>query len=305
MEEKTLSDYHIPVLLNESIEGLNIKPNGVYVDATFGGGGHSKAILELLNEDGKLIAFDQDEDVLTNIIDDKRFTFINSNFCKMEGYLKLYKQYPVDGILADLGVSSHQFDVAERGFSIRFDAPLDLRMNNKKGVSANEFIKSSSAKEKADVLFKYGEFNNSKVLANAIENYKNEKNIITVEDLKYSLQRYAPKGKENSFYAKIFQAFRIEVNNEMGVLKQFLEQTINALNTGGRLVVISYHSLEDRLVKNIMKSGNIDGEVKKDFYGNVIKPFNQINKKLVLPNENEIETNSRARSAKLRIAEKI
>ena len=299
-----MNNYHNPVLLSNCIDGLDIKPNGIYVDATYGGGGHSKEILKKLNKKGKLLAFDQDEDVKPNLIQDERFTFINGNFCRLEAFLKLYNAYPVDGILADLGVSSHQFDVPERGFSIRFDAPLDLRMNNKKGITASEFIENATSEEIAKVLYNYGDFYNSKVLANAIERYKNDCKIITVEDLKKALIKYAPKGKENSFFARVFQALRIEINNELEVLKDFLAQTIDALKPGGRLVVISYHSLEDKLVKNIMKSGKINGILEKDFYGNIINPLIPLTKKPIVPDEEEISANNRARSAKLRIAVK-
>jgi 16S rRNA (cytosine1402-N4)-methyltransferase len=259
--------------------------------------------MKSLNQ-GRLIAFDQDEDALQNVIEDERFLFINSNFSRLASFLKFYQAYPCDGILADLGVSSHQFDVPERGFSIRFDGPLDLRMDTRKGVTAAEFIATAEENEIANVLFKYGELPTSRKIARMIVNARKNVAITTVFQFKEILASMAPRGKENSFYARIFQALRIEVNHEMDVLSEFLTQSVEALKPGGRLVVISYHSLEDRLVKNIMKSGNLEGIIEKDFYGNMLNSFNTVTRKPVIPSEEEIAENPRARSAKLRIAEK-
>jgi 16S rRNA (cytosine1402-N4)-methyltransferase len=293
--------YHDPVLLEKSIEGLDIKPDGVYVDVTFGGGGHSKEILKRLTS-GKLIAFDQDEDALLNSIDDKRLILVNANFRFIKNFLMFYKVLPVDGILADLGISSHQIDDTERGFSTRFNAELDLRMDRKNGQSAKEVIASYSEEELKKMFFEFGELSNSKSLANAIVKEREKKEIGTVDELKKVLERFAERGRENKFYAKVFQALRIEINHEIEVLQEFLEQSIEVLKPGGRLVVISYHSLEDRLVKNIMKSGNIEGSIEKDFYGHEKVPFKMITRRPVTPDSEEIEKNKRARSAKLRIA---
>lgn len=295
--------YHNPVFLAECIEGLNIHPDGVYVDVTFGGGGHSREIFHHLNH-GKLIAFDQDEDAKENLIDDERFFFVNSNFSRLSSFLKFYQALPCDGILADLGVSSHQFDVPERGFSIRFDGPLDLRMDTRKGLTAADYIATVEERDLSMMLFKYGELPNARKIASKIVVARMRKSIHTVFEFKEAISELAPRGKENSFYARVFQALRIEINQEMSVLGDFLNQTIECLKPGGRLVVISYHSLEDRLVKNIMKSGNLEGVVEKDFYGNSLTPFTMITRKPLIPSEQEIEMNSRARSAKLRIAEK-
>ncbi len=288
----------------ECIAGLNIHPNGIYVDVTFGGGGHSREILKHL-QSGRLIVFDQDEDAKQNLIDDERFSFVNSNFSRMENFLKFYQGFPCDGILADLGVSSHQFDVPERGFSTRFEGPLDLRMDTRKGITAADYIASVEEQELARIFFKYGELPNARKIASRIVYERNHQPIATVFQLKEALSSLAPRGKENSFYARIFQALRIEINHEMDALGDFLVQAINCLKPEGRLVVISYHSLEDRLVKNIMKSGNLDGTANKDFYGNLLTPFRVITRKPIIPSDDEINENSRARSAKLRIAEKI
>jgi 16S rRNA (cytosine1402-N4)-methyltransferase len=289
--------------LAESIAGLNIHPDGIYVDVTFGGGGHSREIMRHLDH-GRLIAFDQDEDATQNLIEDERFSFVNSNFSRLSSFLKFYQGYPCDGILADLGVSSHQFDVPERGFSTRFDGPLDLRMDTRKGINAADYIASVEESDLALVFFKYGELPNARRVANRIVYSRNQGAIETVFQLKEALASLAPRGKENSFYARVFQALRIEINHEMDVLSEFLVQSIECLKPGGRLVVISYHSLEDRLVKNIMKSGNLEGVAEKDFYGNLLTPFSLITRKPMIPTEEEIALNSRARSAKLRIAEK-
>lgn len=295
--------YHDPVLLFESVDGLNIKPDGVYVDVTFGGGGHSKEILKRLDERGRLFGFDQDTDALSNEILDDRFVLINENFRFMNRFLKFYGVKKVDGILADLGVSSHQFDSAERGFSTRFDAELDMRMNVNDTVSAFEVVNEYKEEELAQVLFQYGELRNSRALSREIVKARKERPIKTSFRLKQVLQRFLPKPKEHKILAQIFQAIRIEVNQEMEVLKEFLVQTPDLLNEGGRLSVISYHSLEDRLVKRFIQSGLFEGEAEKDFYGNVSVPLKKVGK-LILPSTEEIKKNNRARSAKLRIAVK-
>jgi len=295
--------YHDPVLLFESVGGLEIKPNGVYVDVTFGGGGHSRQILEQLGADGKLFAFDQDGDALRNEIEDDRFVLINENFRFISRFLRLNGVKKVDGILADLGVSSHQFDSAERGFSTRFDADLDMRMNSADTVSAFEVVNHYSEEELSQVLFQYGELRNSRALAKEIVQARSENEIRTSFQLKSVLQRFLPKPKEHKILAQIFQAIRIEVNQEMQVLKEFLLQTPDLLVEEGRLSVISYHSLEDRLVKRFMQYGLFEGEPEKDFYGNVEVPLKKVGK-LIIPSQEEIKKNNRARSAKLRIAKK-
>lgn len=295
--------YHDPVLLFESVDGLKIKPNGVYVDVTFGGGGHSTEILNRLGDEGKLFAFDQDEDAVKNQLKDERFVLINENFRFIGRFLRFYGVKKVDGILADLGVSSHQFDSAERGFSTRFDAELDMRMNVNDTLSAYEVINEYGEKELSNVLFQYGELRNSRALAREIVQARADKAIKTSFELKQVLQRYLPKAKEHKILAQIFQAVRIEVNQEMEVLKEFLVQTPELLVSGGRLSVISYHSLEDRLVKRFIQTGLFEGEPEKDFYGNVNVPFKKVGK-LIVPSKEEIKKNNRARSAKLRIAEK-
>ena len=273
------------------------------MDVTFGGGGHSREIMNHLNH-GRLIAFDQDEDSKENLIDDERFSFVNSNFSRLSSFLKFYQAHPCDGILADLGVSSHQFDVPERGFSTRFDGPFDPRMDTRKGVTAADYVATVEERDLAMVFFKYGELPNARKIAGKIVAARTHQSMQTVFEFKEVLASLAPRGKENSFYARVFQALRIEINQEMSTLGEFLTQSIECLKPGGRLVVISYHSLEDRLVKNIMKSGNLEGVLEKDFYGNPLTPFNMITRKPMVPSEQEIELNSRARSAKLRIAEK-
>jgi 16S rRNA (cytosine1402-N4)-methyltransferase len=296
--------YHDPVLLNESIEALQIKSDGIYVDVTYGGGGHSKEILKQLKQ-GSLIAFDQDQDAIGNKVDDDRLILINQNFRYMKNFLKLYKAFPVDGILADLGVSSHQFDVAERGFSVRFEGALDLRMNQRKSLTAAGVVNDYSPNALRDIFYQYGELKNAGKISREIESYRSHTPIKTTEELKEALKSCAPRNQENKFFARVFQALRIEVNDELEALKDFLEQTPEMLKAGGRLVVISYHSLEDRLVKNFMKAGNFGGEVKKDFYGNVEAPFEAVTRKPIIPTEAEINRNSRARSAKMRIARKL
>lgn len=296
--------YHQPVLLTESIEGLNIKENGIYIDATYGGGGHSKEILKKF-EKGSLIAFDHDQDALINKIEDERLILINQNFRYMRNFLKLYKALPVDGILADLGISSYQIDKAERGFSVRFEGDLDLRMNRRKSLTAQQVVNEYSVSKLKDIFQSYGELKNAYKVAMNIDNARSGKAIKTTTELMEATQKCAPRGLENKFYAKLFQALRIEVNDELGALKQLLEQSVDLLASGGRIVVISYHSLEDRLVKNFFKSGNLKGEVEKDFYGNSQTPFKLINRKPITAGAKELEENKRSRSAKLRIAEKI
>ncbi len=295
--------YHDPVLLFESVDGLKIKPDGIYVDVTFGGGGHSKEILKRLGDQGRLFAFDQDTDALDNEIQDERFVLINENFRFISRFLRFHGVKKVDGILADLGVSSHQFDSADRGFSTRFDADLDMRMNVNDTVSAYEVINEYQEEELAQVLFQYGELRNSRALAREIVKVRMDSPIKTSFQLKEVLQRFLPKPKEHKILAQIFQAIRIEVNQEMQVLKEFLLQTPDLLNEEGRLSAISYHSLEDRLVKRFIQSGLFEGEAEKDFYGNVSVPLKKVGK-LILPSAEEIKKNNRARSAKLRIAEK-
>ncbi|MDX1829343.1 MAG: 16S rRNA (cytosine(1402)-N(4))-methyltransferase RsmH [Lutibacter sp.] len=293
--------YHNPVLLKESIAGLAIKPNGIYVDVTFGGGGHSKEILKFLNEEGKLFAFDQDEDAKQNSIEDNRFVLIPQNFRYIKRYLRFYNIKKVDGILADLGVSSHQFDEAERGFSTRFNADLDMRMNQTDALTAFEVINKYEESKLSDVLFQYGELRNARSLAKKIVESRTEKPIKTSFDLKEVLNDFIPKSKEHKVLAQIFQGIRIEVNQEMEALKDFLLQVPELLKPEGRLSVISYHSLEDRLVKRFIKNGMFEGEPEKDFFGNVNVPMQKVGK-LIVPSKDEIKLNNRARSAKLRIA---
>ncbi len=294
-------EYHNPVLLKESIDGLNIKPDGIYVDVTFGGGGHSREILNRLNENGKLFAFDQDEDAQCNSIDDPRFTFVPQNFRFIKRYLKFYRVKKVDGVLADLGVSSHQFDKAERGFSTRFDAELDMRMNQTGHLSAFEIINYYEEKQLSNVLFQYGELRNARAIAKKIIEVRSERKIKTSFELKEVLSEFVPKSKEHKILAQIFQGIRIEVNQEIEVLKEFLIQIPEILKEEGRLSVISYHSLEDRLVKRFIRSGTFEGEPEKDLFGNVKVPMKKIGK-MIIPSFQEIKKNNRARSAKLRIA---
>ena len=297
--------YHLPVMLNECIEGLNIRPDGTYVDATFGGGGHSRAILSHLGEGGRLIAFDQDADALVNALDDSRFTLLNENFRHMKSFLRLHGVRSVDGVLADLGVSSHQFDVAERGFSTRLNGELDLRMDRRQEMTARDLVNSASEEELTRILRLYGELPNAYQMAKAICRARMEKEIVTTFDLKDAVSRHLPRGMENKYLAMLFQALRIEVNGELGALKEMLQQSVDVLVPGGRLVVMSYHSLEDRLVKNFFKAGNFEGEVNKDFYGNPIVPLKPVVRKAITASEEELQVNSRARSAKLRVAEKL
>ena len=297
--------YHLPVMLNECIEGLNIRPDGTYVDATFGGGGHSRAILSHLGEGGRLIAFDQDADALENALDDSRFTLLNENFRHMKSFLRLHGVRSVDGVLADLGVSSHQFDVAERGFSTRLNGELDLRMDRRQEMTARDLVNSTSEEELTRMLRLYGELPNAYQMAKAICRARMEKEIVTTFDLRDAVSRHLPRGMENKYLAMLFQALRIEVNGELEALKEMLQQSVDVLVPGGRLVVMSYHSLEDRLVKNFFKAGNFEGEVNKDFYGNPIVPLKPVVRKAVTASEEELQVNSRARSAKLRVAEKL
>lgn len=295
--------YHIPVMLNECMEGLDIKPEGVYIDLTFGGGGHSKAIIQRLSEKGSLYAFDQDSDAIRNALDDERFTMIEDNFSNLTNQLKLYRVTQVDGILADLGISSYQIDCAERGFSTRFDAELDLRMNRKQILTAKDVVNTYSYEQLKKIFSDFGELSNAHQIAKKIESLQIE-GISTTTQLKEILQPLAQRGKENKFFAQVFQALRIEVNGEIDVLQKMLEQTSPLLKQGGRLVVMSYHSLEDRLVKNYMKTGNCEGKVEKDFFGNVLNDLELVNRKPITASQEELDRNSRSRSAKLRIAQK-
>lgn len=296
-------NYHDPVLLFESVDGLEINPNGIYVDVTFGGGGHSREILKRLGDNGKLFAFDQDSDSKVNIIDDDRFVLINENFRYMRRFLRFYGIQKVDGILADLGVSSHQFDVAERGFSTRFDADLDMRMNQESKLSAYNVINKYEEEKLSSILFLYGELRNARAIAKQIVSARGEEWIKTSFQLKNVLKQFLPASKEHKILAQIFQAVRIEVNEELEALKEFLVQAKELLKVGGKLSVISYHSLEDRLVKRFMRSGLFEGEPEKDFYGNFEVPFKK--GKLIIPSIKEVKENNRARSAKLRIATKL
>jgi 16S rRNA (cytosine1402-N4)-methyltransferase len=297
-------EYHNPVLLKDSVDGLNIKPDGIYVDVTFGGGGHSKEILSRLGPDGKLFAFDQDEDALENTIKDDRFVLINENFRFIKRFLRFYNIKNVDGILADLGVSSHQFDVAERGFSTRFDAELDMRMSQKNDLNAYRVVNEYDEANLKRVFLDYGELKNAPAIARVILEARELQPIKNTEQLKTVLSRFLPAHKSHKILAQMYQAIRIEVNQEMDVLKEFLVQSLEILNYGGRLSVISYHSLEDRLAKRFMKNGMFEGEPERDFFGNFSVPFKTV-VKLIVPDANEIRVNNRARSAKLRIAEKI
>ena len=294
-------NYHNPVLLKESIDALNIKEDGVYVDVTFGGGGHSREILSRLGANGKLFAFDQDPDAQQNAIDDERFVLIGENFRFISRFLRFYGIRKVDGVLADLGVSSHQFDEAERGFSTRFDADLDMRMDQKSDLSAKKIINKYSEERLADVLFLYGELRNARALSKKIVEARKEEEIETSFQLKEVLKEFLPQAKEHKILAQIFQAVRIEVNQELEVLKEFLEQMPGLLSEDGRLSVISYHSLEDRLVKRFIRTGLFSGEPEKDFYGNISVPLKKVGK-MIIPTREEIKVNNRARSAKLRAA---
>ncbi|MEO5975666.1 MAG: 16S rRNA (cytosine(1402)-N(4))-methyltransferase RsmH [Chryseolinea sp.] len=301
-----MTAYHNPVMLTESIEGLNIDANGIYVDVTFGGGGHSKKILEKLDS-GRLISFDQDDDARKQAeqISNRSFTFCQANFMYMKKYLKLNGVTKVNGVLADLGVSSHQFDAAERGFSTRFDGPLDMRMDKSAAITAAQILNEYNEDQLHKILGMYGELKNAKTAARMIVQHRINQNFAATADLKAALQSITPRGKENKYFAQVFQALRIEVNQEMKALENFLHQCGEVIITGGRLVVLSYHSLEDRMVKNYMNKGKMFGEVDKDFFGNELKPFKPVNKKPTEASASEVEENNRARSAKLRVAEKI
>lgn len=300
-------EYHRPALLDECIEALNIDPAGTYVDATFGGGGHSRAILEQLST-GKLIGFDQDPDAQRNAPNDERFSLIGANFKYLKNYLALYKAMPVDGILADLGVSFHQFDEPERGFSTRFDAPLDMRMNPAMPQTAAEVVNTWELAELQRIFKRYGELRNARQVAVAVVRAREDAPLETAFQLKeaiaHCIPRGVPKRKQQQYYARVFQALRIEVNRELEALETFLQQCAEVIKPGGRLAVISYHSLEDRLVKQFVRTGKFDGALEKDFYGNPIRPFRPLNNKVIVPSEAEVEQNPRARSAKLRVAER-
>lgn len=296
--------YHIPVLLQESIQGMNLRPGGIYADMTFGGGGHSKEILRQMNAESRLFSFDQDEDAERNIVDDSRFTFVRSNFRYLHNFLRYYGVDKVDAILADLGVSSHHFDDSERGFSFRFDGNLDMRMNKRAGMTASEIINTYDEEQLANLFYLYGELKNSRKLANVLVKARSVKSIVTIGNFLEIVKPLYGKEREKKELAKVFQALRIEVNQEMEALKEMLYAATEALKPGGRLVIITYHSLEDRMVKNIMKTGNIEGKAEKDFFGNIQTPFKLVNNKVIVPTDEEIQRNPRSRSAKLRIAEK-
>lgn len=296
--------YHNPVLLKQSVDALVTNPDGIYVDCTFGGGGHSREILSRLSDKGRLFSFDQDLDALKNAIDDPRFTLVNQNFRFLENSMLAYGISQVDGILADLGVSSHQFDEAERGFSTRSNAPLDMRMNVMQGLDAKKIINDYEEEDLANIFYQYGELRESRKLAREIVHHRKTKKINTTEDLK-NLFSYIPAFKQNKFFAQVFQAIRIEVNQELEVLKEMLVQSYKILKVEGRLVVISYHSLEDRLVKRFLKNGMFEGEPQRDIYGNYAKAFELLQTKAIIPDDKEIEENSRARSAKMRIGTKL
>ncbi|HOU66967.1 MAG TPA: 16S rRNA (cytosine(1402)-N(4))-methyltransferase RsmH [Paludibacteraceae bacterium] len=301
MEEEMV--YHTPALLCPCMEGLDIKPDGVYVDVTFGGGGHSREILRRLGPNGHLYGFDQDEDAMQNIIDDDRFTFVRSNFCFLTNFMKYYGVEKVDGILADLGVSFHHFDDSERGFSFRFDGDLDMRMNQNALVKASDILETYTESQLADMFYLYGELSNARKLASAIVKARSEKKIRRISDLLSVLEPFFSRDKQKKDMAKVFQAIRIEVNHEMDVLRKLLSQSRSVLKPGGRMVVLTYHSLEDRLVKNYFRAGNFEGKVEQDFFGNRLTPFHLVNNKVIVPDEEEIARNPRSRSAKLRIAE--
>ena len=296
--------YHIPVLLNESIEGMNLHADGIYADMTFGGGGHSKEILRRMGEDCHLYSFDQDEDAEKNIIDDKRFTFVRSNFRYLRNFMRYYGVEQLNGILADLGVSSHHFDDSERGFSFRFDGKLDMRMNKRAGMTAADIVNTYDEEKLADVFYLYGELKNSRKLAATIAKARQQKQITTIGEFLDIIKPLFGREREKKELAKVFQALRIEVNHEMEALKEMLYEATDLLKPGGRLVVITYHSLEDRMVKNLIKAGNIEGKVEQDFYGNVQSPFRAVNNNVIVPTDEEVNQNPRSRSAKLRIAEK-
>lgn len=296
--------YHVPALLTETIEGMNIRPDGVYVDVTFGGGGHSKAILQQLGVNGRLFGFDQDVDAVANIPDDSRFTFVRSNFRYLKNFLKYHGVEKIDGLLADLGVSSHHFDEAERGFSFRFDGELDMRMNVAARTTAADVLANYSEEQLADVFYLYGELHNARKIARTIVQKREKEPIVRISQFVEVLRPYFSREKEKKDMARVFQALRIEVNSEMKVLEEMLMQCVELLAPGGRIAVLTYHSLEDRLVKNFFRSGNFEGKLEKDFFGNVIAPLRVVNNKVIVAGDEEITMNPRARSAKLRIAQK-
>ena len=296
--------YHKPALLHESIEGLNIRPEGTYIDLTFGGGGHSLEVLRKLGKKGRLVAFDQDEDALANVPKDKRLIFVGANFRYLKHYLRYHAIGKVDGILADLGISSHQIDIPERGFSFKSEAALDMLMDARAGTTASRILNESSLDRLTWIFRTYGELSNARALARAIEQARAEKDLLSTGDLEQVLKRFIPRTGPSKFLAKVYQALRIEVNQEMEALGEMLEQTTDALAEGGRLVVISYHSVEDRLVKNFMRSGNLEGDIEKDFYGKMLTPWTLVNRSVITPSAEELEENNRARSARLRIAER-
>lgn len=298
--------YHIPVLLHESVDGLNIHPSGTYVDVTFGGGGHSREILRRLGDDGHLYSFDQDADAEGNIPEgDERFTFVRSNFRYLTNWMRYYGVDHIDGLIADLGVSSHHFDAEERGFSFRFDAPLDMRMNGRAGMTAADIVNRYDEERLANVLYLYGELKNSRKLAAAMVKARALKAVETIDDLLQIVKPFMPREREKKDLARVFQALRIEVNHEMDALHEMLEAALKVLRPGGRLVVLTYHSLEDRMVKNFVRSGRMDGKVEQDFFGQKLTPWRAVNNKVIVPDEEEQRTNPRSRSAKLRIAEKL
>lgn len=305
--------YHTPVLLTESIDGLDIRPGGVYVDVTFGGGGHSREILRRLTDGGRLYAFDQDEDAYEHYkyqveddgFDEMKFTFVRSNFRYLKNFLRYYREPQADGILADLGVSSHHFDESERGFSFRFDGPLDMRMNQKAGKTAADIVNTFDERQLADILYLYGELRQSRHIAAAVVAARRKQPITTIQQLRDVVEPFCGKDREKKDLARVFQALRIEVNQEMDALREMLQQATEVLRPGGRLSVITYHSLEDRIVKNLMKTGNCEGREDKDFFGRSTTPFRLVNNRVIIPSADEQEHNPRSRSAKLRIAEKV
>ncbi|MBQ4161850.1 MAG: 16S rRNA (cytosine(1402)-N(4))-methyltransferase RsmH [Parabacteroides sp.] len=304
--EENAGCYHVPVMLNESLDGLNIQASGNYVDVTFGGGGHSREILSRLSEDGRLFGFDQDADAENNIPADSRFVFVRSNFRYLYNFMRYHRvEGEIDGLLADLGVSSHHFDDKERGFSFRFDGLLDMRMNTRAGRTAADVLNTYTEEQLADLFYLYGELKVARKLAATLVRSRENKRIETIADFLEVIKPFVAKDKEKKFMAQAFQALRIEVNDEMRALKEMLQQTLQVLKPEGRLVVITYHSLEDRLVKNFLKTGNFEGKMEQDFYGNVKSPFRLVNNKVIVPTDKEIEQNPRSRSAKLRIAEKL
>lgn len=300
-----MTEYHIPALLQETVDGLNIKPDGVYVDATFGGGGHSKEILAQLGEKGRLFGFDQDAEAYDNTLNDDRFTFVRSNFRYLKNFLKYYQIEKIDGILGDLGVSSHHFDDEDRGFSFRYDSQLDMRMNRSAKQTAADILNNYDEQELARIFYLYGELRTSRKIASSIIFARQKQSIATVNDFLQIMERYTQRDKEKKVLAQAFQALRIEVNKELDALSEMLQQSVEHLSIGGRICIISYHSLEDRIVKNFFRSGNIEGKIEKDFYGNPITDLKVINRKVIIPTEEEQRKNPRSRSAKLRVAEKV